>query len=184
MINFKIKKISLMMLHMIAIMTVFILNGCSNDTTTTTPSSKTYNQVDQQGRPAINTVFIGHSDSLQKNTFNVTVPSQMQSVFLSTVKQRLTDFGYVTNILNLDLNTFATVLVNDVLNVSKVGPTTLYNGTQVLTGRKLDNDVIDIELTLIFGGANGMHNPGLTSDHVDHNDAVFSHTFPYLAIPH
>ena len=180
--NFNIKTFSLM-LPLVAVMTAFILNGCSNDTTTTT-TTKTYNQVDQQGRPAINTVFIGHSDSLQKNTFNITVPSQMLSVFLTTIKQRLNDFGYVSNILGLNIDQFSAVLANDVLNVSKVGPTTLYNGTQVLTGRKLDDDVIDIELILIFGGASGMQNPGLTSDHVNSNDAIFAHSFPYLAIPH
>ena len=183
--NFNIKKISLM-LPVFAIMTAFILNGCSNDTTTTTGTTKTYNQVDQQGRPAINTVFVGASDSLQKNTFNVTVPSQMQSAFLSTFTGRLLalNAGYTTNLLTLDANTFCTVLVNDVLTVSKVGPTTFYDGTHVLTGRKLDDDVIDVELILIFGGPAGTQNPGLTSDHVNSNDASFSSTFPYLAIPH
>jgi len=182
MINFNIKKTSLMILPVLALMTVFILNGCSNDTTSTT-TAKTYNQVDQQGRPAINTVFIGHSDSLQKDLFNHTVPSQMQGAFLTTIKNRLDSLGYTTNILNLDINAFSGVLVNDVLNVSKVGPTSLYNGTQVLTGRTLQDDVIDIELTLIFGGANGMQNPGLTSDHVN-SEVTFSSSFPYLVNPH
>lgn len=186
MINFKIKKTSLMMLPVFAIMSVFILNGCSNNSSVTTLTNRTYSQVDQQGRPAINTVFIGASDSTQKDLFNHTVPSQMQSVFGSTVNSRLLALnpGYTTNLLNLDAHTFSTILVNDVLNVSKVGPTTFYDGVHVLTGRKLDDDVIDVELTLIFGGPNGMQNPGLTSDHVDHNDVAFSNTFPYLAIPH
>jgi hypothetical protein len=64
-----------------------------------------------------------------------------------------------------------------------ISATSFYDGTNVLTGRKLDDDVIDVELTLIFGGANGMSNPGLTSDQVNANDKAFLTTFPYLANP-
>jgi hypothetical protein len=74
-------------------------------------------------------------------------------------------------------------LATDVLNVKTTCATSFYDGTNVLTGRKLDDDVIDVELTLIFGGANGMSNPALTSDHVNANDKAFLTTFPYLAIP-
>jgi len=74
-------------------------------------------------------------------------------------------------------------LVTDVLNVKMSGPTTFYDGTNVLTGRALADDVIDVELTLIFGGATGASNPGLTSDHVNANDKPFQSTFPFLAAP-
>jgi hypothetical protein len=63
-------------------------------------------------------------------------------------------------------------------------PTSFYNGTQVLTGRALADDVIDVELILIFGGATGASNPGLTSDHVNANDKPFLSSFPYMASPH
>jgi hypothetical protein len=52
-----------------------------------------------------------------------------------------------------------------------------------LTGRALADDVIDVELTLIFGGATGSANPGLTSDHINGNDKSFLNSFPYLAAP-
>jgi hypothetical protein len=52
-----------------------------------------------------------------------------------------------------------------------------------LTGRALADDVIDVELTLIFGGATGASNPTLTKDNVNANDKVFLTTFPYLAAP-
>jgi len=177
---------SIMFLQAVVLFAALTLNGCSNDTTTPTTMTKTYTQVDQVGRPAINTVFVGASDSLQKNTFNSTVPSNMQAVFLSTFTSRLAALnpGYTTNLLGLDANTFCSVLVKDILTVSKSGPTTFYDGVHVLTGRKLDDDVIDVELTLIFGGPNGMQNPGLTSDHVNANDVHFSATFPYMANPH
>jgi hypothetical protein len=44
----------------------------------------------------------------------------------------------------------------------------------------LADDVIDVELLLIFGGPGGS-NAGLTSDHVDSNDKAFTTSFPYLA---
>ena len=56
-----------------------------------------------------------------------------------------------------------------------------FDGTNVLTGRALADDVIDTELILIFGGPTGASNAGLTSDHVDANDKAFTASFPYLA---
>jgi hypothetical protein len=42
----------------------------------------------------------------------------------------------------------------------------------------LADDVIDVELLLIFGGPTGGSNAGLTSDHVDSNDKAFTTSFP------
>lgn len=145
------------------------------------PQDEVYVQGDQMARPAINTVFVG---SARKNEFNTTTPSAMHDAFYNDFLNKLTAFGYTTNILGLDKNTFASVLVTDVLNASTTQPTSFYNGTQVLTGRALADDVIDVELTLIFGGATGASNPGLTSDHVNGNDKPFLTSFPYLATPH
>jgi hypothetical protein len=145
------------------------------------PQNEVYVQGDQMARPAINTVFVGSS---RKNEFNTTTPSAMNGLFYNDFVNKLTSFGYTTNILGLDKNTFASVLVTDVLNASLTQPTSFYNGTQVLTGRALADDVIDVELTLIFGGATGASNPGLTSDHVNGNDKPFLSSFPYMASPH
>lgn len=145
------------------------------------PQNEVYVQGDQMARPAINTVFVG---SARKNEFNITTPTAMNGAFYNDFVNKLTSFGYTTNILGLDKNTFASVLVTDVLNASTTGVTSFYNGTQVLTGRALADDVIDVELTLIFGGATGGSNPGLTSDHVNGNDKPFLSSFPYMASPH
>jgi len=145
------------------------------------PQDEVYVQGDQMARPAINTVFVGSS---RKDEFNTTTPSAMSAAFKTDFINKLTAFGYTTNILGLDKNTFAGVLVTDVLNASTTGVTSFYNGTQVLTGRALADDVIDVELTLIFGGATGGSNPGLTSDHVNANDKPFLSSFPYMAVPH
>jgi len=143
-------------------------------------TSGTFMQRDQMGRPGIATVFIGAS---RKDEFNNTIPSAMSTAFKTDIVNKLTGFGYNTNLLGLTKDQFAGVLATDVLNAKTSGTTTFYDGTNVLTGRKLDDDVIDVELTLIFGGANGVSNPGLTADHVNANDKPFTNAFPYLANP-
>jgi hypothetical protein len=86
--------------------------------------------------------------------------------------------------LGQDATAFTTLLSNDVLNVATSGKTTFFDGENVLTGRQLSDDVIDVELLLIFGGPDGSENPGLTSDNVDGNDKEFLTSFPYLAASH
>lgn len=159
------------------------ITGCDKDDDNPSDNfdtSGTYVQNDQMARPAINTVFV---NAARKNEFNTTVPSAMNAAFNAQFQSVLTGFGYTTNILGLDKAAFAGVLVTDVLNVKTNGTTTFYDGTNVLTGRALADDVIDVELTLIFGGATGSSNPGLTSDNVDTNDKPFLSAFPYLAAP-
>ena len=162
----------------------FMITGCDDDDNNgTTPVTLRYEQEDQFARPAINTVFVSSED---KDMFNMTPPSEQGSAFAMKFKDRLLalNAGYTTNLLGLDAATFTSVLATDVLSVSLTGPTTFYDGTNVLTGRKLDDDVITVELILLFGGPDGASNPGLTDDHVDANDKPFSAVFPYLASPH
>ena len=141
-----------------------------------------YDQADQVGRPAINTVFIPASG---KDSFNTTVPTQMAGLFTNDMKTSLLTLNpnFSTNLLGLTADQFISVVSTDVLNASTTGVTSFYNGTQVLTGRTLSDDVIDVELTLVFGGPDGTDNPGLTSDHVNGNDKPFLTSFPYEASP-
>ncbi len=145
-------------------------------------TSGTFTQNDQMARPAINTVFV---NSARKNEFNTTRPSAMDAAFNAQFQSVLTGFGYVTNILGLNKAAFAGVLVTDVLNVKMNGPTTFYDGVaaNTLSGRALADDVITVELILIFGGATGASNPGLRDDNVNANDKAFLGTFPFLAAP-
>jgi Domain of unknown function (DUF4331) len=159
------------------------LAGCDKDEDQPADNfdtSGTFMQNDQMARPAINTVFV---NSARKNEFNTTAPSAMNAAFNAQFQSVLTGFGYTTNILGLDKPTFAGVLVTDVLNVKMSGTTTFYDGTNVLTGRALADDVITTELILIFGGATGASNPGLRDDNVNANDKAFLPSFPYLASP-
>jgi Domain of unknown function (DUF4331) len=167
---------------------IFILSigfaACSksNDRNPVPVPTVYFDQADQVGRPAINTVFIPASG---KDSFNTTIPSMMASKFTGDMKTSLLTLnpGYSTNLLGLTADQFIGVVSTDVLNAATTGITSFYNGKQVLTGRTLGDDVIDVELTLVFGGPNGTDNPGLTSDHVNGNDKPFLASFPYEASP-
>lgn len=168
----------------------FILVGCSNNDNNVLPMgpdfSGTFVQKDQMGRPAVNTVFVS---SASKDEFNVTVPSQQGAKFQSMFETNLTALSpaYANtgdkNALGLDAATFTGLLATDVLNVTLDGKTTFYDGTNVLTGRALADDVITVELLLIFGGEDFSENPSLSNDNVDANDKTFLTSFPYLASP-
>jgi Domain of unknown function (DUF4331) len=159
-----------------------VLTGCDkNDMDADNfDTSGSYTQNDQMARPAVNTVFV---NSARKNEFNTTVPSAQNAAFNAQFQSVLTGFGYTQNALGQDKATFAGLLATDVLNVKTSGVTTFFDGTNVLTGRALADDVIDTELLLIFGGPAGTSNPGLTRDNVNGNDKAFSGSFPYLASP-
>lgn len=143
--------------------------------------SGTFVMQDQMARPAINTVFIASGQP--KDDFNATIPSAMGSKYQSIFQFRLMALNpaYNMNALGQSASAFTGLLATDVLNVSTTKKTTFFDGTNVLTGRALADDVIDVELLLIFGGSAGTSNPQLTSDHVNANDAVFGTSFPYLA---
>ena len=155
--------------------------NCSDDSSSSIDYSGTYVQQDQMARPAINTVFI--ASGTPKDAFNAAIPSQMGAAYQSIFQSRLLalNAGYTTNALGQTAAQLTGLLATDVLNVKTTGTTTFFDGTNVLTGRALADDVIDVELLLIFGGPTGASNPGLTSDNVNANDKTFSSSFPYLA---
>ncbi len=148
--------------------------------------SGTFSQEDQMGRPAINTVFVS---SGSKDTFNETIPSNQQAGFQAMFQTNLEALSPAfanpgdMNALGQDSAAFTTLLATDVLNLSLDGTTTFFDGVNVLTGRTLADDVITIELLLIFGGEDFTENPGLSNDNVDANDKEFLTSFPYLASP-
>lgn len=117
--------------------------------------------------------------------------------------------NYETNILGLDVDMLTGYLAADVLEVAPNDPTTYFDpGTDFnndgsvlvpdgdemgLTGRRLQDDVIDVSLILLFGGqtgdrfsgqddGNGGMLPRLTSDGVGLT-ADIATGFPYLGAP-
>ncbi|WP_378184060.1 DUF4331 family protein [Aquimarina sp. SS2-1] len=188
--------------YIAAVVTVIIgLSSCSSDddggVVTSVDFSGNFAQEDQMGRPGINTVLGGSV----KNDFNVTIPSEQgaafQQSFLDQAVALHAAFGaeYETNILGLDATTLTTILASDVLQVAPDAPTTYFDGTNVLTGRNLTDDVIDISLILLFGGQNGDRFNGqddgnggtlpiLVTDGVSASGETPLAIFPYLEAPH
>ncbi|WP_271766078.1 DUF4331 family protein [Aquimarina algiphila] len=183
------------------------LTSCNNDdegiiiVEPTLDFSGTFAQEDQMGRPGINTVFSATPEI--ENNFNVTIPSEQGAAFQSLFETQLAGlhsaFGatYENNILNLDITTLTTVLASDVLQVAPDAPTTYFDGTNVLTGRTLTDDVIDVSLILLFGGQTGdrfngqdINNDGtpdlpiLVTDGVSAAGETPLDAFPYLEAPH
>lgn len=161
-------------------------NGAGNNEVVVTGFDGTFAIVDRVGRPAINTAVI---NGARKEAFNTTVTSELGAAFSKEIENELIaispEFNTPedTNALGLNAASLAGLLANDMLNVSLTGTTTFFDGTNVLTGRTLADDVMDVELLLIFGGSDGMQNPTLTTDFVDNNDKDFLPNFPYLSTP-
>lgn len=144
-----------------------------------------YKQQDQMGRPAVNLLF--NKDGL-RDSLNVVLPYQMHERFKDVFKDKLMvlDSTFTTNVLGLNADEMADIFSRDVLWVSENGVTSYSNGSEIMTGRALGEDVMDSTLLWIFGGPDGTknsENPRLISDGVPSNDAQFLNTFPYLAPP-
>ena len=170
----------------IALVAAVVSVNCDNDdssgdATVSLDFSGTFVQQDQMARPAINTVFVASGQP--KDDFNAAIPSAMGAKYQSIFQSRLLALNpaYTTNALGQTADQLTGLLATDVLGVSKTAPTTFFDGTNVLTGRALADDVIDVELLLIFGGPTGGSNPTLTKDNVNSNDKAFGTSFPYLA---
>ncbi len=91
-----------------------------------------------------------------------------------------------------------TVLASDVLEVAPDAPTTYFNpgsgapdfeGAVGLTGRRLQDDVIDVSLILLFGGETGARFngegglPQLVTDGVSLTADNITTSFPYIGAP-
>ena len=115
------------------------------------------------GNPAVNTVFI---PAPLKDAYNFGIPQNDARDFAPTILQTLASFG--TNAANTAI--LASVAVPDTLKFDVTKPDGFPNG------RKLDDRVIDIILSLV------LNKP--TTDGTPGNDVPFLTDFPYLAPPH
>ena len=123
------------------------------------------NQADRMGRPAINTALI---PSARKDEFNLALPANDPANFGNDVRARIQALngGNATHATNT-----AGVLLPDVLTFDTA------NAGGFLNGRRLADDVIDAELTILT------NSPTPIGDGVNMNDRAFSSAFPYLASP-
>jgi hypothetical protein len=143
--------------------------------TVLTPSNGIYHQVERMGRPAINTVF--NNTQAEKEAANRLRPSDDRAFDRDNVIATLTAIDHVLetnaapNYTAGEIAGIANVLTPDTLTV-KLG-----NGAGFLNGRRLADDVINAEFSLLTHG-------NVASDGVDANDKTFKTTFPFLAPPH
>ena len=169
---------------------------------TVTVTNRPFSTLDQMGRPAINTVFNFFGDAATKNGYNVTTPSsgnvdaELFKGILDALQTYIgLDAAEYRNVLGIDNTTMASILATDVLMSNKsfsstYGPSDLADlrlGENLLNGRGLNDDVIDVTLILTFAGDLTNMTPlqlGLISDNVQSNDQSHSDQFPYLAAPH
>jgi hypothetical protein len=143
--------------------------------TTMLPKAGGYVQVERMGRPAINTVF-NHSNA-EKEAANRLKPSDDRAfdrdnvIGVLNAIDNVLEVNSAPNYTASEIAGLANVLTPDMLTV-KLG-----DGAGFLNGRRLADDVIDAEFSLLTHG-------NVTSDGVNANDKTFRSTFPYLANPH
>jgi hypothetical protein len=134
-------------------------------------------QVDQMGRPAINTVFNHGND---KNTFNMTQPAAMRAAVTASGQTFLQVFTSELEALSAgsphgqytaaQALSIAEILLPDILTFDYT------SAAGFLNGRRIQDDVIDISLSLVTNGK-------ITGDRVGPHTDYLSE-FPYLGKPH
>jgi hypothetical protein len=120
-------------------------------------------QIDRMGRPFINPVFTKEED---KNTFNRIEPIRDRELFTEKLVSVLESFGHNPE----SAQKTALTLLPDILDYD-------YSSSEGYpNGRKLTDDITDIQLTVLTNGR-------VTTDKVwRHQD--LSTVFPYLGSPH
>lgn len=154
------------------ICTAFLVSACEDEEIPIEPQPlrvATYTQVDRIGIPGLNTVF-NHPDvaPFEKLPYNIADPKDDFATYQGPFEIVL---GAVAN---ADPSTVAGLFLPDELPVNLGSEVSNFG---LLDGRKLEDDAIDVALSVIVGV------PSLQSDNLDANDVPFLDSFPYLANP-
>ncbi len=165
--------------------------ACSDNNGTTAPgTTRMYDQVQRLGNPLISEVLLSKRShathgSLGPDQDGVVAPEILSFITGPTsVAGRSADYA----------NFLGTVLLPDMLIVqTNKAPETAGYLSWALSdgfgGRKLDDDVVDLSLSAVFGDPLGMDPAGaqgkeaLTTDNVAFDSPGVTNTFPYLAPP-
>jgi hypothetical protein len=159
--------------------------GCSEDNSTGPGTARMFNQMQRLGNPLVSEVLLAkrshptHGSIGPDQDATLVAPEVVD--FLTTVAGR--DPAYISAI--------APALIPDMLIVdtSKDPSTATWLSTTLSAGwggRLLQDDVVDLALTAVFGDALGdaAHaTPQLTTDNVSFDSPTVTTTFPYLAPP-
>ena len=160
-------------------------------------------QVSRLGEPLINELLIPLGDKDRWNTLQPSVDSQFQHYYEAPEPARLLNALFGLGVQTTNRSDMVTALLTGVPGLNEqtgkpVDTIKLNLGTDpssspkrlgVLAGdtagfpngRRLTDDVVDIELRVIAGALIGKNVP--LGDGVDQNDKSFSNQFPYLAAP-
>ena len=120
-------------------------------------------QIDRMGRPFVSTAFTKEGD---RNTFNRIEPTEDRKLFAKKFSDHLEWFGHSSD----SAQKTALTLLPDILDYD-------YSSTKGYpNGRKLTDDIIDIQLAVLTNGR-------VTTDKVGPHQDLLT-TFPYLGSPH
>lgn len=168
------------------------MTGCNDDDKTTgTPTldpNRTYVQIERLGNPLVSEVFFPKRDH---GFHNAAAPVNDVANFKTLLEGFVSGPGSVAGRPTAVATTLSSVLLPDMLIVDTMKPGSSAGWLSWALaagygGRKLTDDVVDAGLSALFGPllSTEAQSPGLASDNVNANDATFSATFPYLAVPH
>jgi hypothetical protein len=164
--------------------------ACSDNNDNTGPTTpRMFNQGQRLGNPLVSEVLLSKRDHAVHGSIG---PDQDAALVAPLV------VDFMTNVAHRDpayITAVAPALIPDVLVVDtskdpSAGPVGWLTWLPQLGGgyggRKLDDDVVDLALTAVFGSALGdaAHaTPELTTDNVAFDSPAITTTFPYLAPP-
>jgi hypothetical protein len=120
-------------------------------------------QIDRMGRPFVSTAFTKEGD---RNTFNRIEPTEDRKLFAKKFSDHLEWFGHSSD----SAQKTALTLLPDILDYDYSSAKGYPNG------RKLTDDIIDIQLAVLTNGR-------VTTDKVGPHQDLLT-TFPYLGSPH
>jgi Domain of unknown function (DUF4331) len=160
-------------------------NACSDDNGSVGPGTRMYNQFQRLGNPLVSEVLLQKRDHALHGSIG---PAQDATLIAPLV------VDFMTNVAGRDpayIQAIAPALIPDVLviDTSKDPSTSGWLSTTLSGGwggRRLQDDVVDLALTAVFGSALGdaAHaTPELTTDNVAFDSPNVTATFPYLAPP-
>lgn len=163
----------------LALAASLLLLGCwddddddGNDGNGNGDGNPTYSQVDRMGIPTLNTVFNHPSVApFSKTTYNRKSPQ------VDIADYRAQFITVLTALKNANPPAIADILLPDELPVNPGSDSASFES---LNGRALEDDAVDIALTVTVGDTLAF----LRTDNVDANDTAFLPDFPYLANPH
>lgn len=165
-------------------------------TTTSTGSGGSYTQVDRLSRPVINEVFATVANNRHKVN-DEDEPANDKNELANDIQTFMTTAAGRSQ---ATIDVVKAVVIPDEMKVDlgQSGPAA-YLGVETggatggkFGGRKLEDDVVDTSLGIVFGNTvsalglapdDGKESPTFTSDNVDSSGKHFKSTFPYLGDP-